>query len=65
MLCGAMARLYEAGDTSMARKWGKARGAALWVTWGVRAEGVVAAASDRCMMFDVKERQFGVNVRVV
>lgn len=32
---------------------------------GVRAEGIADAGSDRCLMFDVKERQFGVNVRVV
>jgi hypothetical protein len=37
MLCGAMARLYEAGDTSMARKWRKARGAA--VVGGLGREG--------------------------
>ena len=57
---GLLARLYEAGDTSMARKWKKARGAALSVTWGVMAEGGSGTGSERCMMFDVNERQPGV-----
>lgn len=57
---GLLARLYDAGDTSMARKWKKAHGAALSVTRGVTTGGGSGTGSERCMMFYVNERQFGV-----